>query len=202
MPITLVDTPGAVNANTWASLAEYKSYIETRRPQLAWFATALGTTIDEQLKIDLIQACRLVNVSFDWTGQIADDVQVLMWPRLGMKDRANRAILSTVNPADLKLAQCEMAVQLHSDETDLLSDDEVEKGGIKSVKAGSVEVEFQDRDVSSPEGMDTWIRQNGSEFSYLSDSIPAIVRRLLVPSWYRESENGLSGNRDFIFEVM
>lgn len=201
MPITLVDTPGAVNANTWTSLSEYKSYIETRRPQLVWFATALtGTTLDEQLKIDLIQAQRLINVSFDWTGSIASETQNLMWPRLGMKDRAGRAILSTVNPEDLKLAQCEMGVQLHSDETDLLSDDEVEKGGIAKVKAGSVEVEFQDRDVSSEEGANIWIRQSGSAFNYLSDSIPAIVRRLLVPSWYKEVENGLS--KGFMFEVM
>lgn len=201
MPITLVDTPGAANANTWASLAEYKSYIETRRPQLPWFAAALGgTTIDGELKIDLIQACRLINASFDWTGQIASETQNLMWPRLGMYDRANRAIPSTVNPEDLKLSQCEMAVQLHSDETDLLSDDEVRKGGIASVAAGSVEVEFQSRDTSSKEGADVLIRQAGSEFNYLSDSIPGIVRRLLVPSWYREAENGLS--RPFIFEVM
>lgn len=201
MPITLVDTPGASNANTWASLAEYKAYIETRRPQLSWFAAAIGgTTIDEELKIDLVQACRLINASFDWTGQIASDTQILMWPRLSMKDRAGRAILSTVNPTDLKLAQCEMAVQLHSDETDLLSDDEVEKGGISGVKAGSVEVSFQDRDTSSKEGADTLIRQSSSGLNYLSDSIPGIVRRLLVPSWYREAENGLS--KGFIFEVM
>lgn len=201
MPITLVETPGAANANTFASLAEYKAYIETRRPQLAWFAAAIGgTTIDEELKIDLIQAQRLINASFDWTGQIASDTQLLMWPRLGMYDRAGRAISSTINPEDLKLAQCEMAVQLHSDETDLLSDDEVKKGGIAGVKAGSVEVSFQDRDTSTKEGADVLIRQSGSEFNYLSDSIPAIVRRLLVPSWYRESENGL--NRSFMFEVM
>lgn len=202
MPITLVDIPGAVNANTFASLAEYKAYVETRRPQLAWFAAAVGgTTIDEELKIDLIQAQRLINASFDWTGQIApNEGQILMWPRLGMYDRAGRAILSTVNPDDLKLAQCEMAVQLHSDETDLLSDDEVKKGGIAGVKAGSVEVEFQSRDTSSKEGADVLIRQAGSQFNYLSDSIPAIVRRLLVPSWYKEAENGLS--RGFIFEVM
>lgn len=201
MAITLVDTPGASNANTWSSLTEYKAYIETRRPQLAWFALALaGTTIDEQLKIDLVQSCRLINVSFDWTGSIANDAQLLMWPRLSMRDRANRAILSTVNPSDLKLAQCEMAVQLHLDETDLLSDDEVKKGGISSVKAGSVEVEFQDRDTSTKEGADVVIRQAGSEFNYLSASIPAIVRQFLVPSWYREVENGLS--KGFIFEVM
>jgi hypothetical protein len=201
MAITLVETPGAANANTWASLAEYKSYIETRRPQLSWFAAALGgTTIDEQLKIDLVQACRLIDRSFDWTGTIADDIQILMWPRLGMVDRAGRAILSTVNPRDLKDSQCEMAVQLHSDDTDLLSDDEVEKGGIASVKAGSVEVEFQERDTSTLEGADVVVRQAGSQFNYMSDSIPAIVRRLLVPSWYRESESGLS--KPWIFEVM
>jgi len=201
MAITLVDTPGAGNANTFASLAEYKSYIETRRPQLAWFTLALaGTTLDEQLKIDLIQACRLINASFDWTGQVASESQNLMWPRLSMRDRAGRAILSTVNPDDLKLAQCEMAVQLHSDETDLLSDDEVKKGGISSVKAGSVEVSFQDRDTSTKEGADVVIRQAGSEFNYLSAAIPAIVRQFLVPSWYREAENGLS--KGWFFEVM
>ncbi len=201
MPITLVDTPGATNANTFASLAEYKLYIEVRRPQLTWFATALGgTTIDEQLKIDLVQACRLINVSFDWTGAIADDTQILMWPRLGMVDRAGRVILSTVNPRDLKDSQCEMAVQLHSDDTDLLSDDEVEKGGIAAVKAGSVEVEFQEKDTSTLEGADVVVRQAGSQFNYMSDSIPAIVRRLLVPSWYREGESGLG--KPWLFEVM
>jgi hypothetical protein len=201
MPPVLVSDPGAVNANTFASLAEYKIYISTRRPQLTWFTAALaGTTIDDELTIDLLASAPVLNSSFDWTGTIspANLSDSLLWPREEMYYRNGNPISSLVNPTDLKNAQCELAIQMHS--ADLISDNEVQKQGISAVKAGSVEVKFQNRDISSAESADIDIRRRGSQFNYLSDSIPRMVRLLLVPSWYREAESGLS--RSFIFEVM
>lgn len=197
----IIDAPGAVDANSFASLAEYKTYISIRRPQETWFAAALGgTTIDTELQIDLLAACPILNVSFDWTGSVSESnlSETLLWPRSGMSYRNGRPILSTVNPLDLKNAQCELAVQIHS--ANLLADNEVEKQGISSVKAGSVEVSFQDRDTLTNEGADIVVRRAGHKFDYLSDSIPRMVRLLLVPSWYREAESVVS--RGFMFEVM
>lgn len=199
---TLVSTPGAEGANTFASLEEYKAYIAVRRPQPTWAASAIAGTIDAELTIDLIAACRILNVSFDWTGVVSplNLSESLLWPREGMLYRNGKLIPNNINPIDLKNAQCELAVQLHS--SDLLSDNEVEKQGISRVKAGSVEVGFQNRDKSSEEGIDAAIRRAAAKYNYLSDSVPRAVRLLLVPSWYREAGGLEEINSPFMFEVM
>lgn len=181
MPVTLIETVGAANANTYASLAEYKAYIETRVPYVEWRDLAiLGTTIDEQLEIDLIAACRLLSNNLKWTGTAASETQVLSWPRNGMYSRNGVLIASNVNPVDLKLAQCEYAIQIRNG--DLLSDNDAAAKGVSKVKAGSVEVGFHAIDTSTNESVDIIVRRSSPEFAWMR--VPQAVRDLLVDSWY------------------
>ena len=107
MPITLTDTVGSASANTWADLAHYKQYLQTRLPLVTWLADALSGTLDDQLKIDLIAAGRLMNNLIVWTGAPVDAVQAMTWPRDGMFNINGYAIANTTIPLSLKDAQCE-----------------------------------------------------------------------------------------------
>lgn len=180
MPITLDDSVGGAASNTFASLAYYKSYLETRLPAVTWLAEALAGTIDEKLKVDLIQAQRILSRSLDWTGSATDSVQVLPWPRKGMFNANGYAIAENVNPNELKDAQCELAIQVRN--IDLLSDNQATVKGVKKVKAGSVEVEFQAKNKSNVELIDADLRLLDTSLDWTR--IPTAVRLLLVDSWY------------------
>ena len=190
MPITLTDTVGSASANTWADLAHYKQYLQTRLPLVTWLAGALSGTLDDQLKIDLIAAGRLMNNLIVWTGAPVDAVQAMTWPRDGMFNINGYAIANTTIPLSLKDAQCEYALQLHNG--DLLSDDDAAKKNVKRVKAGSVEVEFQATDSSTWDAQDTRLTLLGREYGYLK--VPSAARDLLVPSWYIQAV--LSGSME------
>lgn len=184
-------TVGGANANSFASVAEFKTYRTNRLPAKA---LALAAT-DPEIEIALIAAGRALGASFEWTGTAVDEVQALTWPRSGMLNRNGFAILETVNPVDLKNAQCEWAYQLLAG-VDTVSDNDAAKQGISSVKAGSVAVSFQSVNTSTEESVDLLIRRMGSDFNYLN--APGEVRRLLVPSWYVEN----TIKRPFLFETV
>jgi hypothetical protein len=183
-------TPGGAAANSFATVAEFKAYHATRYPQIEWIATAADALIEALLQM----AARLLANDFDWTGTPADPAsddatahQALCFPRLGMFSRNGFAIPSSGAlsiPIDLKNAQCEWAGVLNVN--DMLSDNDAEILGISSVKAGSVAVAFQNKDTSSSESVDMILRRMGSEFNYLSAEVPGEVRRLLVPSWFKQ----------------
>jgi hypothetical protein len=178
---TLVETPGADTANTFATVAEFEAYRDTRLP-----ANDDVTAADDALiTIALIQACRILEDCFDWTGAATDDVQALTWPRKAMLTRNGFAIANTVIPSGLKNAQCELAFHLISGE-DLLADDDAAKNNILGVNAGDVSVRFQRENTSTNIGMDLIMRRMTNEFAYLSNEIPGEVRRLLVTSWYNQ----------------
>ncbi len=191
----LVDTVGGSTSNTYADLAWYKAYLSTRRPLPSWLSQALSGDLDDELEIDLIQATRLLDNQFNWNGTPADSVQVLSFPRLGLINRNGVPILGTVNPVEIKNAQSEYAVILH--DKDLLSSNEAEDKGVKKVKAGSVEVEFQSKDQSSLESVTVSIDRSGPEFDYLK--VPQSVRQFIPESWYIRSS---LRSRSIVFEVL
>lgn len=175
-------TVGGASANSWASVAEFKVYRAVRMPQNAVVLAA----VDAIIEAALIAACREINADFAWTGQAVDSVQALTWPRQGMLTRNGYVIPTTVNPQELKDAQCELAYQMMIAGADLITDSQAALLGIASVKAGSVAVGFQSVDTSTDEAYDLIIRRLGSEFNYISNAIPGEVRRLLVPSWFEQ----------------
>lgn len=190
---TLVPTPGAANANTYADLTYYKAFVATRRPRPLWAALATGSTVDNDLTIDLLAAAKLLDAGFVWTGQPADELQSLIAPRIGWRNRSSALIDPSVIPTGMKDAQCELAVQLH--DSDVVTEDEAGKANVRRVKADTLEVEFQSRS-DSLEATSAALRRQESQFMYLS--MPIKVRMYLVPSWYVQAEM----TKGLIFEVL
>jgi hypothetical protein len=193
MPVTLVTTPGAPDANSYASLDEARAYIATRFPQV----TDPG---DDVLSAWLVAGTRETDASFAWTGTAANaDVQALDWPRAGMLNKRGGVIAINVVPLELKNAATEFGVQLGAG--DRISDNDVLKKGITGIKAGSVELRFSDVQggkAASYEGGEVLVRKEQSDMRYVGDAVPNEVRRLLVPGWYDEAD--IQGN--IIFGTM
>lgn len=189
MAVTLISTPGAADANTFASLAYFKTYIPTRLPQVAWAVAALtaGSAGDDTLSNTLIAAARELRSCFRWNGIIAVSGQALPFPRVGLLTRNGEALPSSGAGSlapDLLDAQCEWALQLGSG--DRLGDNDALAKGVSHVKAGNVEVAFQS--ISDTlEAVDTALRRTRSNMAYVSGAVPDEVRRLLVPEWYKEA---------------
>jgi hypothetical protein len=196
----LIDTVGGSSSNTYADLAWYKNYLSTRRPLPSWLALALsvGGDLDDELTIDLIQSARLLDSQFIWNGSPVSATQRMAFPRQGLYSRNGVLIPDSVNPDEIKDAQSEYAVILH--DKDLLSENEAEQKGVRKVKAGSVEVEFQSRDISGEESISVSITRQGPEFDYLR--VPISVRQLIPSDWYKRSSLSSVTGRGFIFEVV
>ena len=195
--MALIVTPGASNADSYATLAEANTYITDRRvPTITWWNTAADDAKEDALRF----AAVLLDRIFKWTGAAVDNVQARAWPRTGMLTRNGFEIPSmgaTSIVTDLKDAQIEFALQLGVG--DRISDNDALKQGITSVKAGSVAVTFGSIGISasSPEMLDAQLRLQGSELAYLAKVVPDAVRWMLVPSWYEEK----TIHRGILFEA-
>lgn len=135
MALTLIveDGSGVENANTYISLANAEIYFESRPNKAVWTAAS-----DGDKDIALVDAARQMDMMFDWFGSRATENQGLRFPRFGVYDPDGWMYDSNEIPTELKDAQCEIALgSLTEDRTD-----DPEGIGIKRVKAGSVEVEF------------------------------------------------------------
>ena len=192
--VTIITTPAAPDANSYASLDDAASYFEQRLPlPVAWVASG-----DLEARA-LLMAARYLDAMASpltefypatssmpahyrtrphWTGQPTTQTQRLSWPRLGMIDRNGRTIDSMEIPIDLKLAQCEFAGQLRMQDRTL--DNDVITQGITSVRAGSVSVDF--KDMIEPA---VW---------------PQAVWNMLVPSWLTDDVIAYAPSTTAIFE--
>jgi hypothetical protein len=182
--MALDTTPGAATANSYASLAEFKTYRTNRLPAVAQVLLAT----DPAIEVGLIMGARSLDANLDWTGSAVDAVQALTWPRTSMLSRNKFPIPSsgvTSIPQPLKDAQCEIAYQLLAG-VDLVSDNVAAQLGVSLVQAGDVRVAFQRDSLTTFEAADIFLRRLGSEFNYLSVAIPAEARRLLVESWFNQ----------------
>lgn len=85
--------------------------------------------------------------TYEWVGDIATDSQELLWPRINAYDREGRSIDSTTIPTKIQHAQAELAAIAKANGGRIIAlETEAE---VKSVKAGSVEVEFQNGSAPS-----------------------------------------------------
>ena len=178
--MALIVTPGADDANSFATLVEANDYNSSRT-----FAAIWGSTDTTNQEAAMKQAARLMCSSFHWTGKAVDEDQALAWPREGMLSRNGFVIpISGTKsiPRDLKESQSEFARQLI--EADRTADNEAQKAGITSVKAGPVTIGFTDREAGDRDRIDAGIRRLGPDFDYIWLAIPDAVRNLLPPSWY------------------
>lgn len=172
---TLVTTSGAVNANSYATVAEADAYHEGRLHDESW------DDVDDK-EAALIWAALLLDGWMVWTGSATfPETQALTWPRTGMLNRNGFAIASTVIPNELKNAQAELARQLAL--SDLTANDDVVNKNITSIRAGSVALTFAGNDHSR-DYLGIWPDVTTAL------GLPDAVRILLVPSWYIRPELG------------
>lgn len=174
---TLITTPGAANANSYATVAEADTYHEGRLHDEAW------DDVDDK-EAALIWAATLLDGWMVWTGSATfPATQALTWPRTGMLNRNGFAIGSTVIPNELKNAQSELARQLAL--SDLTANDDVVNKNITSLRAGSVALSFGQKDHSR-DYLGVWPDVSAT----IGMGLPDAVRILLVPSWYTRPDTG------------
>lgn len=185
----LITTPGAANADSYASVVEADACNAQNLYASGW-ATAASADKESALRM----ATRLLDsMPAAWTGAAANAaVQALGWPRTGMKNRNNYPIPSSGAssiPGNLKCAQAEYArLLLENDLTGAgASGSSVAASGIKSVSAAGVSVSFGSSSSSSsdgPPGPDE-SKTYGKEAEIMAN-VPISVIQLLVPSWLRD----------------
>lgn len=176
---TIVAIPGAVNANSYETLAEANVFFQNRIPlDPPWVEVGDASeraliTATRALNSFALGTKRLVRegdrsffiVGRKWTGNPTTTTQALPWPRVGMYDSLGRAIPDNVIPQELKDAESELAGQLKK--SDRLLDNDVAVQGITSVSAGSVSVSF---------------KESGLDPKVLPDS----VVNLMPASWFTD----------------
>jgi hypothetical protein len=195
MPIEVIHTANASDANSFVSLVEYAYYHERRLP----LDPPVVVTGDVAAR-NVIMATRVLSgmssprktlrwdkngkpyyyTSRAWLGEIATEEQSLAWGRIGLFDSLGRVILSTVIPQELKDATSELAGQLGS-LGDRTLDNDIKVQGITRIKAGSVELGFKE--------------------IIESQVLPDAVMNLIPDSWLSEEIVDYA-MQSFIFEAL
>jgi len=135
---TLIATAKSSTANSYCTLAEADQYQDDRPAVSTTWADA-----SENNKIRaLLWATQLMESLFDWTGYASTTTQALGWPRMGLLERIDVDLDSDTVPQEVKDAQAEYARQLLV--TNRAQDNDIESQSIKSIKAGSVALEFEE----------------------------------------------------------
>lgn len=140
MSVTITATVGSETANSFVTLAEFRTYLGQRLNS----ANVLSTRSATDMSIALIDAGREFNEKA-WRGVKADDDQSMAWPRRyvmipdGVEYLASDAI-----PQAIKDAQCERAVEL-LESTNAGESEAI----IKTFSQGDTRIEYDVRQVAS-----------------------------------------------------
>lgn len=105
--MALIATPGAANANSYATLAEAAAYHAQTLNASAW-----TDATDATREIALQWATRILDEQVEWFGEIVSADQSLRWPRFDVFSRDGIALDSDSIPTFLKNATAELAKQL------------------------------------------------------------------------------------------
>lgn len=136
MPVVLVADPASPSANAYVDVAEADAYLATQLYADAW------ATTDPDLKARaLITATRLLDEQVTWRGNPVSTSQALGLPRSSLPVKSGWGFLATsVIPAAVKQATADLARRLV--EAEQLPDAPSDTAGLKKLKAGPVELEF------------------------------------------------------------
>lgn len=102
--MALIVTPGAPDANSYASVAEADAYHATVLYNESW----LNAT-PENKEIVLQWATRLLDANMNWHGNKSTDEQSLRWPRFNAYDADGYVYDSDIIPPELKEGVSEYA---------------------------------------------------------------------------------------------
>jgi len=154
MALVLIETAGATNANTYASLIEAEAYFETRLHKTAWTSSIAGTK-----NIALAWATSLLDELVAWVGHQSTETQALRWPRELVWDIEGYKLSPTTIPTFLKNATAEYA--LHLIGSDLTLGTNTDLMGFEFMKVGPIEIKVDKytKKPILPQSVQTIIRQ-------------------------------------------
>ena len=105
----IITTVGGSDANSYVTIAEFKTYCEG-----VWPVPAAASQADGVLTPLLITAARVMN-GFSWIGCKAASTQKLAWPQYDVEDPdTDGNFASDTIPQRVKDAQCELALALYN----------------------------------------------------------------------------------------
>lgn len=151
MALVLDPTVGGASANVYAALAAADAYHESHLYDTTW-----ADASDDRKKRALLMATRLLDTWYDWDGEVVGSTQALLWPRIGVS-RPGRMVwtgqqwpwsnihaglweATDAIPTRIQQAMFEWARALLAE--DRTADSDVETQGIRSLRAGPVELTF------------------------------------------------------------
>lgn len=148
-PPTLIATPGATTANTYATLAQADAYHEGHALGQVW-----RSTLVEAKQRALLTATRLLDQYVVWAGTPSSTTQRLAWPRQGLYSLTGAALDSATIPERVQEACAEFARQLVIDSasgatSSASASESVDISGLTSLKVGSIAMSFKGATVSS-----------------------------------------------------
>jgi hypothetical protein len=177
MPLTLITTPGAVDANSFATIAEYKDYWGSRL-----FNDAQLAATDDKITQALVWAARLFKTYFVWNGAPISSDQALPFPRSGLSTLNGRTLAADEIPSEMKEAQSEWAGQLML--TNLTATNSILQKGITAIKAGPVAINYK-TGGSTVDMANVDVFKQQPDLAYLSNAVPDAVRNLIPGPWYQ-----------------
>lgn len=138
MAITIVATPGAVGANSYATVAEADAYQETHLYATPW----TGATTERQ-KAALVWATRLLDDVLEYVGWRTSTTQTLGWPRTGVWTPDNIEVDDATIPQFMINAVSEFSRRL------LETDRTAEPGtkGFSAIEVGPISLEIDKLDA-------------------------------------------------------
>lgn len=153
MAITLITTPKAANANSYAEVVDADSYNETHLYNTAW----TGAT-SERKKAALVWATRLLDNEMEFMGWKTTSTQKLLWPRVGVWDREGQTYFDDdLIPYFIVDAVSELARKLlEADRTA-----EPDTKGFTQIRVGSISLT---------------IDKNDAQFAPLPDSVLSMLQ--------------------------
>lgn len=101
--MALVATPGAADADSYVTLAEFDAYAVL----LGWTVTATDAVKEAALRRGRVY----LDSRYNWKGARATGDQALQWPRSGVYDMDGYHVDEDAIPQPIKDAQCELAYQ-------------------------------------------------------------------------------------------
>src|SRR5262245_24784687 len=143
MACTIDAAVGGENANSFASIADADTYHETHPYADTW------TNASEDEKCRALQtATRLLDRWYEWNGHVSSTGQRLLWPRRAVTGRNGFLVPSDELPEDIVHGTAELARQVL--DADRTADSDVERQGLRALKAGSVELDFAGTASANP----------------------------------------------------
>lgn len=182
MSVTVIATPGAVDANSFATVSEIDTYYLSRVP--ATTAAQWQDAADDDKAAAAIMATLWMTNLIKWRNYTTTTTQSLPWPRYNMWRRNGWSqVPQDEVPQEVKNAQAELArLFLISDRTEELQQ---LVNGVGVLKVGPIQIAFRNpsgRGVSDPP----------------PPIIPDFIIDLLVPEWVEYVTDLPDGMRDLV----